>query len=668
MSTARLALDPLWQCLCPAWSQATSALALRTTIRRTAPARRCLKERRGIAIPGGQRRGLAAQAQVLHQEKEAGSEKGDVEYATFGNTQETGRGKEKRAKELDRLALFKLLNEPTPYIYTKLRIFASQGKVGPVRALVEYLVHERGEKPDVSLYTSLILSNINTAEGAAWRVLEYIEEMRQAGLEMNRECCHAVLKVLAVHPDHLLRADVLEYMKSRWHELTPEGAHDVAAGMLREGSFEQAIARMDSMARQGVQVQGWLLDMAVYCLCAAGEIEEAHRIMLQRHHRGELNISRTLWHTVLDTASSYRHHPATSLVWNSQVNTGYLNPSSGICLAVLTTASKAGDAVLATEVFDRLSKRGTLFQPIHYNLLIDTYLNGSSGPDLKRALSILTIMALEKLEPSVDETRGLYAHIHSGPKLVEQAFSILIALRDQGRRIPVSALNLIIECYVEQRNLPEALKIYKLMHTFIPPGEGAKQRTLANIETFNLLLKGCRLAQPPDEAQACFLVSELLALRIKPTPLTYDRLILVFVEASTHALNQQPTPDREKGLELLDWAFRHFSDMRAISTQPSLSEPASFTGWMPRFGTIERLSILLAKVGDKRCWDVLQTAEDVGEEGLEGWEAKGKWTRSNVEKAWAEAVGEGPLSAGDVAEWEGDGGGDVRREGIGAAG
>jgi len=529
-----------------------------------------------------------------------------------------------------------------------MRALAIGGNVQECRQVAELLVRERREKPNVQLYSALILSNISPDQGAAWRVSEYVEEMREAGLQPDTGTCHAVLKVLSVHPDHLLRTDILEYMKTRWFQLSEDGAHDVAAGLLREGLFEQGLERIDAMRREGVMVHSWLLDMAVYMLCAAGEVEEAHRIMRTRYDSGEINLSRTLWHTLLDAGSSYRHHPSTSLIWNSQVNTGYLNPSSGIALNVLTTASQAGDAVLATDVFTHLSKRGTGFQPVHYQLLIECYL-AASPPDLKRALSILAIMTMEKIEPSLSETRTLYTFLRSNPALTAEAFQTLRELHDQGRKIPIAALNLIIECYVRQRNLSEAMKVYKLIHTFAPISDASK-RIFANIETFNLLLRGCRVADPPDEGLASFLVSELLALRVKPTSLTYDRLILVFVEAGVHALNtstststpinpSQPNADREKGLQLLDWAFRHFADMQAVSapsSDTSLSSTGNTLGWIPRFGTLERLATQLARVGDSRCWDVLQAGEDHGAE-IEGWGAKGKWVRRNVEEAWEKA-------------------------------
>ena len=456
---------------------------------------------------------------------------------------------------------------------------------------------------------------------------ELLAELEEDGLQADISTCHAVLKVLSVHVDHLLRTDVLDYMSRRWFQLTEDGEQDVAAGLFREGLFEQGLLRLDRTRQSGMHVRPWLLDMAVYMLCEANETGEAHRLMRWRVDSDELNLSRALWMFFLDKASEMRHHPATSLAWASQVNTDYINPSSGMCLNVLSTAAQAADAELATEVFTKLSQRGTTFQPIHYELLINTYLV-ADPPDVKRALSILTIMALEKIEPSISETRSLFKYLREHADLIPKAEDMLRELHEQGRKIPITALNLLIECYVHQDNLAGALNLYKQIHTFVPLAEGAK-KTFANIETFNLLLKGCHRGKggdAPDEHQASFLVSELLALRIVPTALTFDRLIVTFANAAEHKFKEtaaiedaeQRAQYEAKGKELLDWAFRHFQDMQRL-------------GWLPRFGTLKMLSLALAEVGDVRCWDVVQAGEDHAAD-VDGWLDRGKFVRRQVEE------------------------------------
>lgn len=664
MQTTRLAIDPLWQCLCPSWTGVNLSRAPRRLAQRTRlPGQ--VQSLRSITQHAPSRQRMAAykpRADDLVPTRLAGLN------AFPTNTPPPRKDRQRDSTAQDELLdTADLEQETTPYLYTRLRALALGGKTKQCRQIVEYLVRERGERPNVQLYNALITSNVHYMDGAAWRVSELLDEMVAQGLAIDVGTCHAVLKALSVHPDHLLRSDMLEHMQARWFQVSEDGAHDVAAGLLRDGLYEKALDRLDGMRRESMRIQPWLLDMAVYALCDAKEPEEAYRIMRARHDAGELKISRNVWYTLLDTASTLRHHAATAFVWTHFVGVGYFHPSTGISLNVLTTAAHAGDAVLATDVFTHLAKCGAPLQPIHYQMLIECYLS-MSPPDVERAVSILTIMPLEKLEPSSTETRSLYLHLHNKPDLVVRTQAHLRELHGQGRKIPIAVLNLLIECYVEQRNLSEAFKLYKLIHTFVPLKEGIK-KTFANIETFNLLLRGCRTANPPNEELASFLVSELLALRIKPTALTYDRLILVYVAAAKHALqsarkppvaDEKPAIDHKaKGVELLDWAFRHFVDMQAITQQRAGQEGKA--GWMPRFGTIETLARVLAQTRDRRCWDVLQAAED-RREVVEAWDEKGKWMRRNVEEAWEKAV---VAKEDDITEHAGLEGGD--RQAVAAA-
>ena len=110
-----------------------------------------------------------------------------------------------------------------------------------------------------------------------------------------------------MHVDYLLRADILELMQQRWFELTIAGHHDVTAALIREGQLELACDKIDQMQRDGLKVQDWLLDMAVYALVESGELDEALFIMKERLAGWDTNISKSVWHALLDAASSVYH-------------------------------------------------------------------------------------------------------------------------------------------------------------------------------------------------------------------------------------------------------------------------------------------------------------------------------------------------------------------------
>lgn len=638
MNARKLAIDPLWQCLCPSWTATPLRYPNRVLAPRKRPALQCANlptpvrtisranKIRIIQAHGGH---VGETQQVLNPLYNGPLPPPQPRNPLRPSKPISGTGRPKGLPPVNAPINFR--EEETVALYNYMRGAAIDGKYNLCRTLVEMLVKERGEKPNMQLYNTLILSNISPGQGAAWRVIDLLAEMEQDGLQPDVGTCHAVLKVSSVHVDHLLRADILDYMSQRWFQLTEDGAHDVAAGLFREGLFEQALQRLDLMRQEGMHVRPWLLDMAGYILCEANEIGEALRLMRWRVETNEPNLSRALWMFFLDKASGMRHHAATSLAWSSQVNNEFINPSNGICINVLSTAAQAADAEMATEVFDKLSKRGAKYEPIHYELLINTYL-AATPPDIKRALTILTVMPLEKLQPSAIETRALFQHLQDSPELVLEAQDTLRQLHEEGRKIPIAALNLLVECYVYQKNLKAALNLYKQIHTFVPLAEGAK-KTFANIETFNLLLRGCHQAAPPEDHQASFLVSELLALRITPTALTFDRLIISFVNAAAYlrseAASIEDTIERDKreakATELIEWSVRHLEDMQDLN-------------WLPRYGTLRVLSVALAGRGDVRCWDVLQAGEDHAAR-VDGWPEKGKLVRREVEEVFHRHAG-----------------------------
>ncbi|QIX01123.1 hypothetical protein AMS68_006640 [Peltaster fructicola] len=505
--------------------------------------------------------------------------------------------------------------ESVDSLYTRLHDLAGRGRVDSCRAVVQELVRERGQAPNIEMYNALIASNTNPDAGAAWRVHRLLKELQDEGLEPDQATCHNVLKVLAIHPDSLLSADIQRHMRDKWLPTTADGHCDITVGLLRQGCFEMALDNLDAMGREGTKPQPWLLDMFAYMLCEAGEMDMVYRMVRSRWENAEIGMSPILWSWILDHASTARHHPLTEFVWRTQVELGFLQASSGMCYGTLSTASRAGDPTLATDVLRYLAKRGEKNTPLHYQLLIDAYMNGET-PDVEKALSVLGVMSMEKLQATVWHTRSLFVYLSKSPELVQEAFATLQQLHADGRAIPIAAINLILECYVQQRNLVEAEKVYKQMHTF----NSNSAKTFANTETFNILLKACRDDESAGPQQAGFFISEMLALRVQPDALTYDRLILAFTYAASRRENAVAETDRQYALQCIDLACRYFNEIQSLD-------------WRPRWQTLTALMLCLARNGDGRWMDLMQFADDNSVKG-DDWDTTGPKAKQRVESAW----------------------------------
>jgi pentatricopeptide repeat protein len=114
-------------------------------------------------------------------------------------------------------------------------------------------------------------------------------------------------QALAIHPDYLLRAEVLQQMKERWFTLDAQGSHNVIIGLLRDRQYEMALDKLEQMQISGTRVQPWLYDILIYVFCEAEELDEALRILQHRVQYGDTDISTNIWYHMLDACSSHYH-------------------------------------------------------------------------------------------------------------------------------------------------------------------------------------------------------------------------------------------------------------------------------------------------------------------------------------------------------------------------
>ncbi|KAI4197168.1 MAG: hypothetical protein LQ350_006112 [Teloschistes chrysophthalmus] len=491
-------------------------------------------------------------------------------------------------------------------LYEKLRKVSATGDYIRIHEILRTLIEERGEQPNRRHYQAMLLGNTNAQHGSPAEVAHILQQMEAEGISLDSAAYHAIIKVLAIHPDYLLRRHVLEELRERWFNLSDEGWQDVIVGLLRDKQLEVAIETLQNVQQEGIRIQPWLYDLVLFNLCEGGEYDEALSMLRFRIDRGEQVISGNVWHHVLDSASRAFHHEATFYAWRKRVETSYLNPSSGVCLNVLDTAARHGDSRLATDVIRVLGNRSQKLQRYHYEALIESYLPS----DLQTALTVLTLMASSRIRPTESSTRAIFLHLQQSSDLPESAIAILRDLKQQQRLIPVEAVNVIIESHIYHERFDTALETYKMLHTLCPSG--------AVTGTFNTLFRGCR----SRKEIAMFLASEMVAMKVPPNALTYDRLVLVCVEASSTK-------------EDLTDAWRYVEEMRG-------------GGWWLRLGTAKALAKKACALGDERIWDLQgDPNEDGGLDKVslrrmveEEWKGeKGSMARyDNTEMAGTESV------------------------------
>jgi len=306
MLTRPIIHDGLWRCLCPSFASSQSTIGLvtarpRATIRNTPSSR------------------TARQIRTFNSDPFPPAESSSSSYLSSGafrNSKSSSRSAIPPRTSLSKRPSPQsspnheapgLVHLPTVELYDRLRRLGGAGKHDDVMSIVRILIKDRRERPDIRMYSAVIHSFVNPEEGTAGKVKRVLDEMGEFGVELDAWGCHCVLEALAVHPDYLLRNEILEYMTERWWSLTDRGHNTVVAGLLRDRHFEMALEKVQEMVARRVKVEDWLWDKMMWMLLDFGEVEECYQVLLLRRNNGSDKLNPALWTQFLDRAASMHH-------------------------------------------------------------------------------------------------------------------------------------------------------------------------------------------------------------------------------------------------------------------------------------------------------------------------------------------------------------------------
>ncbi|KAK2794458.1 hypothetical protein FQN51_000822 [Onygenales sp. PD_10] len=381
------------------------------------------------------------------------------------------------------------------------------------------LVWWRAREPKQWHYRALIAANADANFGSPVNVRKLLEEMEENSIPLDSATLHATLKALAIHPDYLLRQEILHTLRDRWLPLSQEGWHNVVTGLIREGQLEMAMDHISRMETQNIPVNDWLYSLLIYNLCDAGEFDAVLEIM-QKRVAGGHELSPILCSQVFNAASEAFHENIVTYVWKRLVKTGLLNPSYGVCTNILRMTTRTGNSELALEVFKVLEERNGNVLLEDYNCLIDTFV---AAGDVESALRVLCTAQKATFQLDETATRSLFAHLVQKQTAVpRKLWALLRRLKSEEQlEIPLVAANVVVELATYKQSMTVAMEIYNDMKNICPQGP--------SVITFNHLIAGCRTTRAYDLAK--FYVQEMIMLDVFPNRMTYDHLILLCVDA-----------------------------------------------------------------------------------------------------------------------------------------
>ncbi|KAI3329426.1 hypothetical protein HD806DRAFT_285910 [Xylariaceae sp. AK1471] len=437
---------------------------------------------------------------------------------------------------------------PTRTIYATLKeLQNAEETYFPVTRLVDYLVKDRGERPNAALYEGLIKANVNKQYGSAKAAGQLLKEVQSHNIPTTPEIYQALLEVTAVHPDYVLRAQVLHDMKNRWYNLTPSAEISIIIGLLRDGQYELALFKLEELNKMPINVPPWLLDIFLYTFGDLGFHEETLAILKHRQRivdavkRAPLSLN--AWQFLLEVFSRDAFQPGIKYIWDHSVTPGSIHPPDGVVLNVLNAASMHGDTSLAMRAIQVLSTRGMKLDLHHYEALIHVHIQHG---DLRKALTVLCIIAKAGFSPDLASTRPIFQMLRDSSALTDKALKFLHELKVQ-YTIPPAAFNVVLESAAAHGGFRIAFDLYRTVRQVCINGP--------DLETFDILLRYCTQSKSMN-----FLVAEMEAFSLKPSKAIFNHLIRICSMQDNY-----------------ETAFRYLETMRT-STPAGLSE----TWWLSK--------------------------------------------------------------------------------------
>ncbi|PKS09125.1 hypothetical protein jhhlp_003739 [Lomentospora prolificans] len=377
-----------------------------------------------------------------------------------------------------------------------------QETLGWSREAFRAFLDDKGSSVVLARFQELAARQLDT-KGRAGTLVEALKEMRALGIRPNPAFYGLALAALAVHPDYLLRATILDAMRKDWVEFTPDHRIHVVLGMLRDGQYEMAFDELEELVAEEVPVSYWFYEVFVYAFGKLGFLEEAMRALEYREQQADAPaISPNLLYYLLDACSAAYHHHGTTHFWKVAVKENGIVPSDGTLLNVINTAARHTDPELALEALRVTTDRRVQLSFQHFEPIIEAY---AGVGDLAGAFRILCVMDRAGIRPGRDATRCLFDALRNTPDQVDACVDILKSL-GKSYRVPIAAFNVLVEVLCSSGDIASAEALYNdlpsittdpptvtTFHPFLTSAEPSIEICMTAIESFpNLTLP------PPD--------------------------------------------------------------------------------------------------------------------------------------------------------------------------
>ncbi|KAI0312343.1 hypothetical protein OF83DRAFT_1146592 [Amylostereum chailletii] len=226
------------------------------------------------------------------------------------------------------------------------------------------------------------------------------------------------------------------------------------------------------------------------------------------------------WIKCLTAATGTLYAEGVLRLWEKVVHSLKVIPDEGVCMEALHTAGRHGLPELAMDVLTTLRKMEVPLKEYHFAPIVEAFCQKGS---LKEAFAILCTIREHGIIPNAETSHPIFLYIRKNEDALDEAWSALEALHEEGRQLDITAINVIVQASVSQGDLQRAIGTYQLC---------SELGLSPNVDTFNFLLSGAIGAQHRELGDR--IVSDMKQANVCADGQTYERLVILCLTGETY--------------------------------------------------------------------------------------------------------------------------------------
>ncbi|KAH9935671.1 uncharacterized protein B0H18DRAFT_976775 [Fomitopsis serialis] len=366
----------------------------------------------------------------------------------------------------------------------------------------------RGVAPDITTYAQIMTACADV--GSAREAQATFDDMLAVGIQPTLQIFHKMLHANRYQPSSAL-LKLVKTMQDRGIKPN-EATYEIL--ILRYLSAQQLELALQSLAQMNAAGLSPTLRTAQAVIKTAAALSLPRLALDLADSFEESSIRRLeadVWVDCLLTCAESLWEEGVLRTWQKVVHELNILPDEGLCVQVLHTAGRHGLSALALDAFRVLGRIGVIWQEHHFAPVIEALCKEKR---IKDALAMLEMMRSHHIIPLPETTLPISNAVSTNTDAVDTAWGCLEALHEEGRKIDISALNVIVRASVMLGDLQRAVGTYK----------AAGSLSLSpDVDTYNLLFAGCIAARHRQLGDK--LLSEMKEARVRADVRTYERLV-----------------------------------------------------------------------------------------------------------------------------------------------